>query len=80
MTQYAAVKFGPEGKRFYTYEHDIPSLKVGDEVRVPTPRAKDGSWTRATVVELDVAAPTFEVKKILGLAPPQEEAGSDGDG
>lgn len=69
MTQFVACSFNAGG-RAYTYHAETdPPLAVGDVVRVPASRAGDAkdSWQRAIVEAVDVPAPSFPTKPVLGL-------------
>jgi hypothetical protein len=65
--QFVECKFRPDDRRAYTYLNEGDRVRVGDVVKVPD-RSGDG-WQRVTVSGIDLPAPKFECKPILGLAP-----------
>ena len=67
MQKYVAVTF-PGSNRTYTYHHDIPGLKPGDEVIVETDRGE----SRVTVSHV-AAKPSFKTKAIKGRVPDDRE-------
>lgn len=78
MTQYVAVQFNPWDRRSYTYHNDGESAKIGDKVRVTTPRGRQ----TVEVVGLPDKKPPFDTKpidKIVKRAEPEPEPMRDED-
>lgn len=69
MTQFVACSFNAGGRSYTHHAETDPPLAVGDVVRVPASRAGDAkdSWQRAIVEAVDVPAPSFPTKPVLGL-------------
>jgi hypothetical protein len=65
VTQYVRCVFG-KSKGGYTYRNEGEALTPGARVMV---LSSAGATVPVTVVEVDLAAPAFECKPILGLAP-----------
>lgn len=68
MTQFVKCAFGDKDTPAYTYANDGVRLEVGQRVLVE----RYGKSVPVRVVEIDVPAPKFECKPILGLAPAKE--------
>ena len=65
MRQFISVKFRPDLPKSYVYHNEGDPLKVGDVVKVA---ARDGDgWQKATVVGVNLDAPSFATKPIIGL-------------
>lgn len=71
MTQFIKAAFGDGDNRTYTYVNDGDPVKVDDRVRVET---KHGGEAVVIVREINLDAPSFECRAVLGLAPPKEAA------
>lgn len=65
MPQFITCKFREHDTRTYTYVNNGPPVAAGDTVRC---ESRDGNgYQRITVVEVDVAEPSFACKPIYAI-------------